>query len=567
VEDVAALWAARAAAKGLELVVEIDAECPRRVIGDAGRLGQVLGNLVGNAVKFTESGHVLIRVRPEPAGEGKARMLFEVEDTGVGLADGVRARLFQPFSQADASTTRRFGGTGLGLAICRRLVELMGGDIGVESERRRGARFWFQALLPADEPQSARAPSPLAGLRVLLVQSHPMGREVLARRLAAAGAEVTPAADTGDALRRGDESVGGFDIALIDHDAAGSDALALGSRMRRDARYRSLPMILLTSARHSIDSAQLGGSGFVGSLRKPVRMDGLLQTIGRVLAQSPAAQAVGIEQCPATPDRFCGTVLLVEDNEVNRRVAITLLRKIGADVVAASNGREALERVQERRYQLILMDMHMPEMDGLEATRAIRRLEEHAGRRLPIVAMTANVLPEARAACFAAGMDGFIAKPFVRAQLVEELKRWLPRRADLLPAEVLPLHAKGAPAKRLDYGRVAALRQGMQSDFDELVTVFLETADGLVSAMGAALETSDATALFRHAHTLKSSAGNVGAAELSRLARSLETHARAGVVFESSALVEELKAELERVRPLLRQTGACEQEGVRDVAS
>jgi HPt (histidine-containing phosphotransfer) domain-containing protein len=213
------------------------------------------------------------------------------------------------------------------------------------------------------------------------------------------------------------------------------------------------------------------------------------------------------------------------------------------------------------------MDMHMPEMDGLEATRTIRRIEGRDGCRIPIVAMTANVLPEARAACFAAGMDGFIAKPFVRAQLLDELRRWLPQRAAPLGAEVLPLRGEGAPAKRLDYARVAALREGMRSDFDELVTVFLQTADGLVSAMSSALQTGDVKALYRYAHTLKSSAGNVGAEELSRLAKSLETHAHAGVPFESARLVNGLRIELERVRPLLRPAGAREQEGVRDAAS
>ncbi len=565
VEDVAALWEPKAAAKGLELIVEIDASCPRRVLGDAGRLGQVLGNLVGNAIKYTEAGHVYIRARRDASAGNTAHVLFEVEDTGVGIVDELHERLFRPFSQADGSTTRRFGGTGLGLAICRRLVDLMGGEIDVTSEPGQGSRFWFRASLPSQDAQPADEITALHGLRILLVEHYPLARESLARQLGAHSALVMPASDAAEALRLFEQHAP-FDLALIDQNLPDLGGLALGSRLSRGSA-QAMTKVLLTRGKHRIASSGVERYGFIGTLRKPLRLSALQALLVTPQRVQPAARDVS-EAAPAPRlDQFGGRVLLVEDNEVNRRVAVTLLRKFGLEVESATNGREALDCIERATHQLVLMDMHMPEMDGLEATRAIRQREQESGRRrLPIVAMTANVMPEAREVCYAAGMDGFLAKPFVREQLIEELKRWLPVKSPAL-AEVVPLHPREAPTKRLDAARLDDLRAAMGADFSELVTVFLQSADELMTGMTAALEANDASALYRQAHTLKSSAANLGASELSRLAKSLEGHARAGHAAEFPRHVADLREELDRVQPLLQQAGAPAPEEARNAVS
>jgi CheY-like chemotaxis protein/HPt (histidine-containing phosphotransfer) domain-containing protein len=563
VEDVAALWEPKAAAKGLELVVEIDADCPRRVLGDAGRLGQVLGNLLGNAVKFTESGHVYIRVRRDADVADPAFVLFEVTDTGVGIVDEVHARLFKPFSQADGSTTRRFGGTGLGLAICRRLVDLMGGEIGVASEPGQGSRFWFRAPLPAHGAQAPVEFSALHGVRILLVESRSLTREVLTRQLGAHAAMVVAAANAAEALRCLEQHVP-FDLALIDQHLPDVGGLALGSRLARSSS-QGMATILLSRGRQRVAAAGVERYGFLGSLRKPLRLSALQAMLAapprpalRLTREAPEAPVA------ATHGPLAGRVLLVEDNEVNRRVAVTLLRKLGLEVVSASNGCEALACLEREEFHLVLMDMHMPQMDGLEATRAIRQLEQDGRRRLPIVAMTANVMPEARERCHAAGMDSFLAKPFMREQLIEELERWLPPGPAASLAPVVPLHPKEPPAHCLDGERLAALRAAMGEDFAELLAVFLHCAGASIEAMSVALADGDAVELHRQAHTLKSSAANLGANELSRLAKSLEARARAGAAPELNREIDALKGELERVRPLLLQAAAPPQKEIRN---
>jgi len=287
----------------------------------------------------------------------------------------------------------------------------------------------------------------------------------------------------------------------------------------------------------------------------------------RTRAEPCAAVSAPDQGAAALSHALSGRVLLVEDNEVNRRVAATLLGKMGLEVGLATNGREALQRLEHEHYQLVLMDMHMPEMDGLEATRAIRERERKNGGRMPVIAMTANVLSEARAACCDAGMDGFIAKPFVARELTDELQRWLPLKSLPPQAEIVPLHAKEPVAKRLDPERVAVVHGAMgDHDFAELVDVFLQSAQALLVDVDRAIAAGDDGSLYRSAHTLKSSAANLGALELSRLAKAFEGHARAGALSDCSRLAAALNEELDRARPLLQQARARMQQGVRNAA-
>jgi len=550
VEDAGALWAPQAAAKGIEIVIDVDASCPRNMVGDRVRVGQVLSNLVGNAVKFTEAGHICLRVRPDGT-PSQPRFIFEISDTGVGIDADVQQRLFQPFSQADASTTRRFGGTGLGLAICRRLVELMGGEIGVESEAGAGARFWFTARLSADTGADGKSGAARIAGNALVVDDHELSRETLGRRLAQLGMQVTCKRDAAGALAALTESR--FDVIFIDQRMHDADGIELGRRLGADARFASVPKVLLAAGTAKAVGMQPQAAGFAASLLKPVRTDALLKVLAAVVSPLQLTLADGAEQLPSKlmEDRLSGKVLLVEDNEVNRRVAIALLNKIGVDVVSAVNGLDAVEKMTAGSYDLVLMDMHMPQMDGIAATKHIRGMDEPRKAKVPIVAMTANVMPEARRACSDVGMNDFLPKPFVRDQLVQQLKRWLPA-AQVPQAAVIALRPVVAD-KRLDYERLASLHATMGDDFPELIDVFLASADELVTAMRAALAASENDAVFRAAHTLKSSASNAGVADLSRLARRLEADARAGTMAEAQARIDAIHNELVEVRPVLLQ--------------
>jgi CheY-like chemotaxis protein/HPt (histidine-containing phosphotransfer) domain-containing protein/anti-sigma regulatory factor (Ser/Thr protein kinase) len=563
VEDVAALWAPKAVSKALELAVLIDASCPHSVIGDAGRVRQVLGNLVGNAIKFTTTGHVLVRVSAGHAEDGQ--ILFEVEDSGIGIEPAVRSHLFEPFSQADGSTTRRFGGSGLGLAICRRLVQLMDGSIGVDSIPEQGSRFWFTARLPADGGVHAPARAELANVRVLLVDDHPVSRMVLRKQLHACRMRITCAVDAEEAWGRLQALPAGetYDIAVLDYPLPDSDGIDLASRLRTDARWCNLPLILLSWTSPQVGMVAAADASPLRWLMKPARAESLQ----RLLLSALEPSALQELPPPASPHDagvcFAGRVLLVEDNEVNRRVAIAVLGRLGLQVDAAENGREALVRSAESDYDLVLMDVHMSEMDGLAAARAIRAREASGARRVPIVAMTANVLAEARGACFDAGMDDFLPKPFLREDLVRVLSRWLATRTTKsfhLSAPSASLAPVGTPM--LDTGRMAAVREAMGKDLDELVNVFFTSAREAVAGMREAFA-RDREALHRYAHTLKGSAANVGAARLSALALTLESTAREANQTELAIAVDQIEQALDAVEIPLR---TAVEAGSREVA-
>ena len=331
-----------------------------------------------------------------------------------------------------------------------------------------------------------------------------------------------------------------------------------------DPRWSAAPIVLLTSGGQKSDSAHARDAGFAGFLVKPARSSLLRQLLAAAVAGRPAGEMLMRQRVETSLEQLRGKVLLVEDNEVNRRVAVAVLRKFGLDVTEAVNGRDALECVEAETFDLVLMDMHMPEMDGIEATRVIRARESNSVRRLPILAMTANVLAEAREACREAGMDDFVPKPFVRAQLVAALKRWLP--GGVGGAKISPIAAGVVEpdAAALDHTRLDTLRSAMGDDFVELIPVFLDSAAEIVTAMRNAHAAADVENLYRQAHTLKSSAANLGAMVLSQLAKALEADARCGPVADGAARIDVLQAELERVQPLLVSVAAEVQPGVCD---
>ncbi len=533
VEEVASTQAAAAAAKKLELVVDVAADLPERVLGDPGRLRQALANLVSNAIKFTAAGEVSIHVGRD-RGPVKDLIRFSVRDTGIGLTAGQQAKLFRPFAQADASTARQYGGTGLGLSIVKRLAELMSGEVGVQSAPGAGSIFWFSARLPAcarEIVEDAPTPAPADGRRVLVVDDNETNRRMIGELLTAADYEVESVATAIEALgvlQRAAEGGKPFQAVLTDHRMPGIDGLELARRIRAMAPIEQTRLVLYSSIDDKSSRQELRELGFAGHLSKPMRRKELLATMERVLSAAPLEftqrlrAIVTRDVIVEDRQRRGRTVLLVEDNATNRRVAELFLERAGCEVALAVDGGEALAVLKERRVDLVLMDVQMPVMDGLEATRRIRD-EIAGGARIPIVGLTASALKEQVEACRAAGMDDVIAKPLERERLKAVLERYAPavgmrtgRHVIRPPAERAALGAEiSVPRFREVTGGDAVLARG-------LVETFEHSAGQACADVEAALGRGDFGLAKRAAHTLVGASANMGATRLEAVAAAME---------------------------------------------
>lgn len=451
VEHTVALFAEQAGKKQIELACLIHGAVPTALLGDPGRVRQVLTNLVGNAIKFTEQGEVSVTVALVGADrqrEGRGVVIrFEVADSGIGLTSDQRARLFQPFTQADSSTTRKYGGTGLGLAICKQLAELMGGDIGVESDPGAGSRFWFTVRLvrqsDADVTTSTGGPLLLSlqGRSVLVVDDVSINRRILVDQLVRQGMQVE-AIEKGsqalEALRRAAGAGRPRDLVILDMQMPEMDGLDVASQIKADPALCGVPVILYTSQGLRGDVKKAQAAGVAAYLTKPIRQTQLLECMRMVLEQGAAgAQAnplLGIITRHRVAERMAklqGRILVADDNPVNQKVAAAMLEKLGCRVDIAVNGRDAAKAVEQGGYTVVFMDCQMPEMDGFDATRAIRVWESSAGPprpRVPIIAMTANAMEGDRERCLSAGMNDYITKPVQLDTLKATLERWLEDR-------------------------------------------------------------------------------------------------------------------------------------------
>jgi signal transduction histidine kinase/DNA-binding response OmpR family regulator len=452
VEEVADLLAPRAHEKGLELLSLVPPDFPEHLRGDPARLQQMVTNLVGNAIKFTEKGEVAIEVRRVSETPTHASIRLAVRDTGIGIPRERQAAIFESFTQADGSTTRRYGGTGLGLTICRQLVELMEGRITVDSEPGQGSTFAIDLTLEKQVAPTARViPKTLRGLRVLTVDDNETNRRILREQLDSWGCRVAEARGGREALALLEQGLGGepIQLVLLDMQMPDLDGEETARRIRADPRLASVPLVLLSSIAGLRGGATAARAmGFAAVLTKPVRQSTLLTRLLEVLGQNAAAEPTAPKAAPSAPVAALH-VLVAEDNAVNQRVLLHMLNGFGHKAHAVANGHEAVAAAAETAYDLILMDVQMPGMDGLEATAEIRRQEVGLGRYVPIIALTAHAMAQHRDRCLAAGMDDYIAKPVGRAQLAEKLAEWAERlgRGDV-QAELEALRARLAARSR-----------------------------------------------------------------------------------------------------------------------
>lgn len=434
-EDFAGSLAVKAQEKSLEFICAAHPDTPRHLRGDPGRLRQVLTNLVGNALRFTERGEVSVRVAPVQIDKDAATLRFAVRDTGIGIPREKLPYIFEKFMQVDASTTRKYGGTGLGLAISRRLIQLMGGEIGVESEIGQGSTFWFIVRLQRQHLIAERAPLPpadLHGARVLIVDDNATNREILAAQLRAWGMVPTEAPDGAVALQKLEQSVSQgepYRLVILDMQMPEMDGLAVGAAIRRDARFKALPLIMMSSLGQESDVAHSRQLGFAAYLVKPVRQSNLLDTVHRTLSQEQAARRSTSERSTIPKVSRQGVrVLVAEDNAVNQQVALGILRRMGVHAEAVASGIEAIEALKQAPYDIVLMDVQMPEMDGIEATQHIRRGNNGVPHpQIPIIAMTAHAMQSDRDRCLEAGMNDYISKPVKPQELHDALEKWLVR--------------------------------------------------------------------------------------------------------------------------------------------
>lgn len=612
VEDVAYTLARRAEEKGLELICLIHPELPTRLIGDPARLRQILVNLTGNAIKFTERGEVVIRAEPQRVTDEEVLVRFSVRDTGIGIPKAKLDKIFGRFTQADTSTTRKYGGTGLGLAISKQLVDMMGGRIWVESEVNQGSTFWFE--IPFQRQKVGTAPlvetkADVHGAHILVIDDNATNRMVLTKMLSGFGCRVATASSGPEGLemlRAAQRTGDPFQVVLLDMQMPDMDGEQTARAIKGNPAFRRTSVVILTSMGHRGDAARLAAIGCEGYLLKPIKQkvlfDMLAVVIGRQQAGPNAQPGLITRHELSEQKRNDYRILLAEDNPVNQKLAVAMLQKAGYSVDVAANGREALEMAQKQRYHAILMDVQMPEMDGLQATLALRRWESQnrPGDHVPVIAMTAHAMQGDRERCLEAGMDDYISKPIKREIVLSVLERWasdapkeyetaqpnLQTESDFAENELLDMLAdedilfgelndtlhpdvEDQPSEAPDQdGRdivselppldIKAALPRFNDDYEffvEMCRDFVAHIPARMQALYKGLQENDALTVQRAAHNLKGMAANFEAKPITELARQIEYAGRDGNLKPVPALLEALEEELVRLGQYLKQQG------------
>ncbi len=561
-EDFSATMALRAHEKGLEWICSADPQVPLLLRGDPGRLRQILVNLAGNAVKFTHSGEVAVMVSVETGSDDEVVLRFSVRDTGIGIPEDKLGLLFNKFSQVDASTTRRFGGTGLGLAISRQLTEMMGGGIEVNSREGQGSEFQFTVRLgkqTAKERLESDSTKNLRNVRVLIVDDNATNREVLSKRLSFWGMRPQEAEDGPTAIERLLHAAGEgdpFRLAVIDMQMPGMDGEDLARAVKGDRNISGTPMVMLTSLGIRLDGPSLAEIGVTACLTKPMRHQELIGVLSRALAgrhadamlKSPEPLLSSNIETPPMSAFANKRVLLAEDNVTNQQVALAMLGKLGIQADTAANGADALQALGRTAYDLVLMDVQMPVMDGLEAARRIRNPRSAVlNHKVPIIAMTAHALKGDREKCLKAGMDDYLAKPINGRELAEKLGKWLAME-------------KKAPEKENEKDRIRPsdvvfdrknlLRRLLDDEdiLNTIVEVYLNDMPTLIGSLESSLERGDHSECERLAHSIKGASAGVGGEQVRATAFQMERAAKLGNLDEVEGLLPELEKQFESLK-------------------
>lgn len=545
VEQTVEMFADRAHAKGIEIASLVYKDVPALLKGDPGRLRQVLINLIGNAVKFTSKGEIVTSVRKKSENKRCVTLRFEIKDTGIGVSLENQSQLFQAFTQADGSTTRKYGGTGLGLAISKQLVEMMDGEIGVESTPGGGSTFWFTAQFEKQAAEIVKMPhknnAGLEGLRVLIVDDHETNRKILLHQTASWGMVGAEAQSAAEAVKLLHEAVPvkPFDIAILDLMMPETDGFELARTIKNDPALSNVRLILLPSFGQYEHQQLVRETGIDAYLQKPVRQSQLYDVLVNVMADSflkEIKSETRVEKqsfpnavvSPKSKVRGTTKILIAEDNAINREVALSQLQSLGYHADAVENGREAVETLKKTKYDIILMDCQMPEMDGFEATAAIRRLD-NASKDAAIIAMTAHALDGERERCIAAGMDDYLSKPVKMETLRQMLKHWTCFKKGKKKCAPIKKRKKLSPKEKseiIDFSileNFKELQQPGESDLTaELITLFIEDTNRRLSVLKSAFIEKDTQTVKKEAHGIKGAAGTIGALQVAKLCLELE---------------------------------------------
>jgi PAS domain S-box-containing protein len=566
-DDFATMMAERVDNKQLEFVCAVAPDVPAFLRGDPGRLRQILVNLVGNAVKFTHQGEIAVRVSLDSESEREAVLRFGVRDTGIGIPADKQHLLFTSFTQVDASTTRQYTGTGLGLAICKQLVRLMGGEIGVESTEGKGSEFWFTVRL-GKQPDSRAvdiSPAPVEEARILVVDDNATNRKVLAAQLLSWGARVDAVEDGLAALGRLWDAVDArdpFQLAVLDMMMPGMDGEALGRAILADEVLKTTRLVMMTSVGQRGDAQRLKEIGFAAYLIKPVRQADLFDCLAAVLAgEAPVKEERPLITRHSLREMRRGNVrlLLVEDNVTNQEVANGILERLGWRADVAANGKEALQALETRSYDLVLMDVQMPEMDGYEATRRIRDPQSAVlNHQVPVIALTAHAMAGDGEKCLAAGMSDYITKPVDPQRMAEVVEKWLERKQHPAAGEARRVAAPPAPkaeGSAVVFNQEIFLRRMMgDEEFARSVAVgFLQDLPKLLAGLQERVAQQDFELVWKQAHKMKGSAANVGGEALKEVAFEVEKAGKAGNLAAVTEWMPELELQSARLREVLEQ--------------
>ncbi len=571
-ESVLELLAFKARENGNELIFDMPPELDSWLLGDPGKIRQILMNLVGNACKFTKNGEIVLRISSVEEDSGEVVVTLAVSDSGIGIPGDKLDLLFESFSQVDSSTSRKYGGTGLGLTICKQLCEMMGGKIGVESELGKGSTFWVTAHL--GKGKARQQPEPLAeedlkGKRILVVDNSVLSLQVIARQLDTWGLHTSSTTSGNKALRILEQQPEGekFDIALLENQMPGMTGDELAQNIKTDPRWANLPLVMITACGQKGDAARMKEAGFNAYLSKPLKQAVILDCLRTVLGlgngdEELQAQSLVTKHSLDEAARNNVAILLAEDNPVNQKVAIVLLSKQGYKVDVANNGIEALEAVKRKKYDLVLMDCMMPEMDGYEATGEIRKLDGEVSG-IPIIAMTAHAMEGDREKCLAAGMDDYVTKPINRAKLFEAIDRQVQKNMPDGGTQQIAAAVSQEPDAAIQPADIqlpmdipaSITHAGDQELWDELIVIFDEETEKGIKALASAISEGDAGLVEREAHTIKGGSAEMLAEPLREAAFELEMIGKSSDLGDAMQVLSKVQNRFNDLRKHLAESG------------